>query len=282
MEHFETLKAFSRHLTDEMAAYAVQQGWVDSGFAVRLRYNQSPKIRTSRGGIRFQNHKLEAWVSLALAEFCKRKFLDTAMQNVTPKYCEYAHIKADPTIGEFRHSDWRMHLGALIAHEVAHAIDHYDQYTRKVITVPEHAMKKAHSTVPIKPKARRGHAARWQYIYAKLRREFVNDGYCATLFQDSEASKSTTAAVAASANKPKKRNKKFISITKHRDNFEYTGYYHPETLARLGIAIKDKRLWNNEVVAYLQDDETGKLERFAVCYGKVEARNAILKTKGII
>ena len=38
---------------------------------------------------------------------------------------EYKHIKEDEIIGSFKTKDWRLALKTLIAHELAHSVDHY-------------------------------------------------------------------------------------------------------------------------------------------------------------
>lgn len=72
---------------------------------------------------------------------------------------EYSHIEKEPVIGAFTTLDWRNTVRAVVAHEVAHAIQHWLRWYGK-------GNRRSDYDTP--------HGAGWQRLYALLRHEVVN------------------------------------------------------------------------------------------------------------
>lgn len=82
---------------------------------------------------------------------------------------EYDELAHDSEIGDMD-CDYATWVYAIVAHELAHAIDHAGCYT-----VPAHARKRVlGSNDPLATT----HGVRWQHIYRLLRRRFVNNRQC--------------------------------------------------------------------------------------------------------
>lgn len=89
--------------------------------------------------------------------------------NTTHPFVEYKHIQNDPVIGTIN-GNWKTVIGALVAHEYAHALD-FNVDPWPYLTKPTGFV--AHS-----PKTRlekRGHGESWQLIYRDLRTKFINN-----------------------------------------------------------------------------------------------------------
>jgi hypothetical protein len=76
------------------------------------------------------------------------------------RHLEYSHIEKEPVIGAFTTLDWRNTVRAVVAHEVAHAIQHWLQW---------HGTGR-HRRIDY----RTPHGIGWQRLYALLRHEVVN------------------------------------------------------------------------------------------------------------
>ena len=70
-------------------------------------------------------------------------------------FIEYSHVHSKAEIGGFVHWDSDVHIGAITAHELSHAIDYWN--------------RQCGNKCDDKP-----HGSEWQYLYKQLRREFVN------------------------------------------------------------------------------------------------------------
>lgn len=75
---------------------------------------------------------------------------------------EYAHILRRKDIGSFVSQDWQLQFGAAIAHEVAHAAQHWNRYLRWRSTRASGVSADAYDDF-------KAHGRHWQQCYAVLR-----------------------------------------------------------------------------------------------------------------
>lgn len=88
------------------------------------------------------------------------------------KFTEYYFIKNRGDIGSFT-GTWQQYLTATLSHELAHAFVLWNVATQKVIEVP--AFFK-----PSMPPPGDYHMADWQYVYALLRKQFLDPTFKAS------------------------------------------------------------------------------------------------------
>ena len=126
---------------------------------IKRRYRFDTKFNVSYGGVR----RRRMYVSLVLVS-------PTALKGTgdTRTYPEYDHIANDPVIGSIESADWRKYTAALLAHEVAHAIQYGSQES-----VTSHYSGKYTSSYVSKDGF--CHGPLWQSIYRFLRENFVNN-----------------------------------------------------------------------------------------------------------
>lgn len=148
------MERFARQAIARMATWAAAHADfnlpADWPRRVVLKCSFSHGRSRSRGGV----VRGAPWVNLALL----RRLNDAVTIERTGqpvKFNEYAHIERDREIGEFMSDDWRKHVAAICAHELAHAIQHtfYHRGQREY---------------------QQAHGKGFQRIYRALRREHVN------------------------------------------------------------------------------------------------------------
>lgn len=125
------------------------------GKGTQLTMSWHPNRQRSYGGFR----KSQPFVSLALSE----------LRPGVSRYAfhEYRHIAGSPVIGSCA-GPWRVRLAVLVAHELAHAVQHSVLLWRRI----EHCEAS-------KDCFRRAHGTGWQEVYRYLREHWVNrlDGF---------------------------------------------------------------------------------------------------------
>lgn len=80
---------------------------------------------------------------------------------ISDNYFEYVSFATNHKIGDLYHVGWRRSLGALIAHELSHAIQYYP--------LTKQLAYEKYSCEPIT-----GHGPLWKNIYGDLREKFIN------------------------------------------------------------------------------------------------------------
>ena len=144
------LDQFVLNLSKQMIEF-VRLEYNAPDFDVRIRCDYSPRRKCSWGGIRGGKN----FISLALS-----KYQTAAQYNDPVTFNEYKHFAADPVIGTVT-ADWQKALAALIAHEMAHAVE--------LGSIKQNAVS-AHGLNQVGK-----HGNLWKEIYRKFRLEFVND-----------------------------------------------------------------------------------------------------------
>lgn len=120
-----------------------------------VQFNKKPKARSFGGCIR---SKGTAYINIAIADH---------INNFKVYDFEYQSISNDPVIGEIGLVHWKKALDCVIAHEVAHAVQH------TVIWLPvRHKVGK--EKCPEKRHLYKSHGTGWRTVYSYLRRNFVN------------------------------------------------------------------------------------------------------------
>ncbi len=98
---------------------------------------RTKKTKGSYGGLTKPDSKGKQKPRITIAE----KFAQA-----TGPFQEYRSFRHDPEIGDFISDDTQHHIQAVVAHEIAHAVNHWNGHT--------------------------GHGPEWKYSYRLLRREF--------------------------------------------------------------------------------------------------------------
>lgn len=115
----------------------------------------------SWGGIKYfkKYDCVKGYISLQLLRYY------SVIPDVMYTYHEYDKISHHPSIGSFTGNSIKC-TTATIAHEIAHAIDHYINLKtgNKLIVSPDF----------ISGSQFKGHERSWQYIYHVLRNKFIN------------------------------------------------------------------------------------------------------------
>lgn len=143
------LDSFIFDLSKQMIEY-IRVEYNAPNFDVRIRCDYSPHRKTSWGGIR--NGK--EFISLAL-----NKYSIAAHYSDPVTFREYPSFADHSVIGSIT-GTWQKALAALIAHEMAHAVE--------LGSIKQNASA-AHGITPFGK-----HGALWKTIYRKLRIKFVN------------------------------------------------------------------------------------------------------------
>lgn len=132
----------------------VRKEYNSPDFDVKVRCDHSPYRTRSWGGIRNGVN----FISLAL-----NKYSIKAHYNESVTFFEYKSFSSDPVIGTLKEVYWKKALGALIAHEIAHAVT--------LGSIKQTAIS-AHGT-DITEGGK--HGLLWKNVYRKLRVIFVNN-----------------------------------------------------------------------------------------------------------
>lgn len=144
---------FSNKLIEKMVKF-IQKKYKAHRFEVRVHNDFSKRRTTCWGGVRNGNN----FVSLALLQYAK-----AADAGKTANFIEYDHIARKAEIGSLKDVSWKHAVAALIAHEMAHAVQHGSV---------SFSARSAHAAVKHDDSA---HGLFWQTIYTELRNEFVNN-----------------------------------------------------------------------------------------------------------
>lgn len=104
-----------------------------------------------------RNAEKKPFMILALAKFLQPVY----------GFLEYEQYSKNTVIGSFRSNSWRICVSALIAHELAHAV----QFT---IPVSDSSFSIDYTTTHTLGEYEPGHGAFFQNIYRALRKEFIN------------------------------------------------------------------------------------------------------------
>lgn len=137
----------------------VQKKYAIEKFNPKLRYSFSPKRKVSWGGV---NDKGETYINLCLKTVANHEKYDI-------QFPEYKHIHKDTDIGSLR-GEWKQYVACLIAHEMAHVVQHYKFGKGAILTA---SISGDYSEFPSRDFS--SHGKLWQSIYRDLRCTFVND-----------------------------------------------------------------------------------------------------------
>jgi hypothetical protein len=134
-------------------------------FSLKTRLSLSPHRTRSWGGARrVWMQEPVGYVSIQL-----RRYDPMRLGTSTATYKEYDRINHHKTIGAFV-GDAYLCTTAVLAHEVAHAVEHYCNMLARPINEFNHPLAgNFHPGSEFK-----GHGKTWQYIYHILREKFVN------------------------------------------------------------------------------------------------------------
>ena len=159
-----TAPDWTKTKTAEVALW-VEKEFNIPGFANLLcvRVSTSTRRRASWGGISYKKGACRPFVSLAIW-----------YQLTCSNFTEYRQFANHTVIGNIQNNQ-KASIAALICHEVAHAIDHYTQVINQVTQVDQ-LVQAEMSSIQVVNTPLKGHGARWQTIYAILRKQFVNNG----------------------------------------------------------------------------------------------------------
>jgi hypothetical protein len=125
------------------------------------------KLKTT---ISFGDRRCRSWggirggrpfVSLAVKRFEIARVAGTAID-----FLEYSNIKSDPVIGSLAGVSWTKAVDALVAHEIAHAVQYYPGTKKNAMA--------AFGFNDSQSRSLKNHNIFWQKIYADLRTKFVN------------------------------------------------------------------------------------------------------------
>jgi len=172
-----TVKAFAIHTLNEMEAFINKnEVFATKSFHMKKRVVSFSKNRKrSWGGIWFGPGKLQYGVSLAVNRYLVTCTLEQfATGNGRRSFYEYAHIANHEVIGSCVNVHWQVALRALIAHEVAHALEHSGKVSETIVSENFKHRAPVVSGQRGRVKRIKGHGKLWQFIYAELRKEFVN------------------------------------------------------------------------------------------------------------
>lgn len=111
----------------------------------------------SWGGIRGE----KPFVSLAV-----KRYEDARVAGAAIDFLEYSNIKSDPVIGSLVGVSWTKAVDALIAHEIAHAVQYFPNTKKNAMA--------AFGFNDSQSRSLKNHNVFWQKIYADLRAKFVN------------------------------------------------------------------------------------------------------------
>lgn len=173
-------------------------------------------------------------------------------------FVEYPFLSFDPEIGDVRGS-WKTYMGALLSHELAHAVVYYSEEIEKKENNHE-VWSRFDQTVL---RDRRPHGKLWQSVYRKLRTVFVNGVKFNMRYTVNAETEKTT--------RPYKR--QFETLAFEKDGGRYVTYkVNGEEVGRLFSKFKKPiQVWNNETNSYVDTAHTSL----------VAARDEILAPYGI-
>lgn len=137
--------------------FSIGSGKVARGGMKRIDGKLRPMVRLS-DYVRYHDKELWLMHLRDISRPTKDKVWSKAFEHAHRNewfHVEYARIIDDPDIGSFVSDDWRDHVKAVIAHELAHAIAYWN--------------KREIKGRDIKP-----HGSEWRKIYRHLRKELVN------------------------------------------------------------------------------------------------------------
>jgi hypothetical protein len=156
------------------AAFAAITPWAREHFGLsedwqpNLRTFWDPKINVSKGGWFAVPNRVNRTRTQVLAisiNGCHHKF-------PMGDFWEYPHYVTDPEIGTF-FDCWQRQLWAVVAHELAHAVEFADVELKMI----DHRNPEARNRNTHWLMMKRGdHADRFQWIYRELRRAWINNG----------------------------------------------------------------------------------------------------------
>jgi len=155
------------------SAFAAMTPWAREHFGLshhwqpHLRIFCDPRIPVSKGGwfaVRSPVNRTHSQVLAVSINVCHHTF-------PTGLFWEYPHYANDEEIGSFS-DHWQRQLWALVAHELAHAVEYAD-VDLKMISDTWEARSAKHQWRMMN---RGDHSDRFQWIYRRLRRTWVNNG----------------------------------------------------------------------------------------------------------
>jgi hypothetical protein len=134
-------------------------------FSVKSRLSMSPRRTRSWGGARrVWMQEPVGYVSIQLRRY------DPAVWGTSRlEYKEYAAINHHKTIGGFKANDPYLCTAAVIAHEIAHAVEHYC-----IMKGADQPVNHPLAGNFVRGSEFKGHGRTWQAIYHILREKFIN------------------------------------------------------------------------------------------------------------
>lgn len=153
-----TVNTFALAVAAKMETY-VQTQYNVPDFKLKVILSYGERRRISRGGSRGG----KPYINIV----CKR-FAASLDAGELTDFHEYNHISNDPVIGNLKGVSWETALTALIAHEVAHAVQFFPLTKRSAMDMLGVDSLDGRNSILEK------HNWFWQRIYADLRTKFVN------------------------------------------------------------------------------------------------------------
>lgn len=191
----------------KVSKYVIKKYGVE--FDVTAKHSFSLTRRTSRGGMK----KMKPYINLAL-----RHYVQAVVSNGKATLTEYASYAYRNDIGSI-HAEWQNTLMGLVAHELAHAIQHYcsGEVVVKTLCLSD--------DIAIE----RGHGEYFKAIYRDLREVFVNDISHIVPYRVISAAEQEKVA-------PKKQKKTGLrmDLTKSKNGWFIHKYYDAATDKHLG------------------------------------------------
>ena len=227
----DNAKSWTKAKTLEMARW-VEDHFEIEGFASKLilRISTAPSRKRSWGGRKWKGGYQVPYMSLSL----RHRLM--MMKNGASRFQEYALISKHPVIGTIENTTPDVMITALIAHEMAHAIDYCTRGFGSPVELAALVDNKIDLSIANHDGRARGHGARWQAIYAVLRVQFVNNGVTNPVCRvKDEVAKGRT-----------RKNKVTINTARQYIGSGRTaiGYYYNDVIVAVGVSEKFSfRIW---------------------------------------
>lgn len=168
----DTIVNFCKTTTETMTSY-IREKYQVPKFTMKLTLDFSQRRTTSWGGIK----KGSPFINLVLKRYVA--YTSPECSDMKMSFDEYSNFNTDPVIGSIS-GTWQTCLTALIAHEVAHAVQYFSRLDSSI---------KLPFTVKKDSKEEKGHGVLWKAIYSDLRIQFVNAGASSVPVKQGEVKK---------------------------------------------------------------------------------------------
>lgn len=240
------IKNFIHEYTKILTEYAKTEFGLPEKWMPHVTIEFSNRLKRSWGG----RKNFMPYIKIAAYRFTKKE---------TDTFKEYDHIKTDPVIGSLDLCHWTKVLACIVAHEIAHAVQH-----TATSAIPSIGREMFHYGRTRNERV--GHGANWQYIYRKFRENFVNNYNLSTI------SYKVNPGTVLKFRKPRKE--KFTTNSSVKGGMRFTHYYVNEKL--IGCVACRAIKTNGLFIAYKRIDDTW--QEFGRFDNGVKARNTLLRS----